>query len=72
MSNPHRYFVEERADGSVAVKGQGKDRAARVVSAEPSADKLAHHFAGRGGVVEFKDTLGRFESCPCQRCKRNR
>jgi hypothetical protein len=22
MANPHRYFVEERKDGTVAVKGQ--------------------------------------------------
>jgi hypothetical protein len=72
MPNPSRYFVEERKNGTVAVKGEGKERPARVVSTEPHADRLAHHFAGRGGAVEFKGTNGRFEPCPCPRCRRNR
>ena len=73
MANPHRYFVEERRDGTVAVKGQGKERAARVFEEgkESRADSKAHHFAGRHGVVEFKGPDGKFE-CSCPRCKRNR
>ena len=72
MPNPHRYFVEERKDETVAVKGQGKQRAARVVESDSQADKLAHQFAGPDGVVEFKDTHGKFEKCPCSKCKGNR
>ena len=73
MPNPDKYFVEEREDGTLAVKGQGKDKPARVVESETKAGSLAHHFAGRHGVVEFKGTDGKFESkCSCPRCKGNR
>ena len=71
MSNPHRYFVEERNNGTIAVKGQGKERAARVVENMREAKTDAHHFAGPHGVVEFKGPDGRFE-CSCHKCKRNR
>lgn len=71
MPNPERYFVEERKDGTVAVKGEGNERASRVVELKTKADSLAHRFVGRHGVVEFKGPDGRFE-CPCPRCKRNR
>lgn len=73
MSNPHRYFVEERENGTIAVKGEGKEPAARVVTSETKANSLAHHFAGQiDGVVEYKDTHGRFERCNCGRCRGNR
>lgn len=72
MSNPRRYFVEERKYETIAVKGQGKQRAARVVESDSKADKLAHHFAGSDGVVEFKDIHGKFEKCLCSKCKGNR
>lgn len=71
MANPHTYFVDERKDGTIAVKGQGKERAARVFDKESKADSTAHHYAGTDGVVVFKGPDGRFE-CPCPRCKRNR
>jgi len=73
MPNPHRYFVEERKNGDIAVKGQGKERAAKLFDEgkESAATKRAHHFAGHDGVVEFKGPDGRFE-CPCARCKANR
>jgi hypothetical protein len=73
MANPHRYFVDERKDGTIAVKGQGKERAARVLEEgkDQKADRLAHHYAGRHGVVEFKGPDGKFEACTCSQCKRN-
>jgi hypothetical protein len=72
MANPHTYFVDERWDGTIAVKGQGKHRAARVLAKgkDEKAISLAHHFAGRPGVVEFRGADGRFE-CDCPRCKAN-
>jgi hypothetical protein len=70
MANPHRYFVDGRQGETFAVKGQGKERAARVVSTEGRAIKLAHHFAGSEGVVEFKGMDGKF--CTCAQCKANR
>jgi hypothetical protein len=72
MPNPAKYFVEERENGDYAVKGERKKRAALVESSENLAERDAHHFAGRGGVVEFKDAHGRFTHCLCARCKRNR
>jgi hypothetical protein len=72
MPNPHRYFIEERNNGTLAVIGEGKDKPARVVNTEPGAEKKAHHYAGRGGVVEFKDEHGKFTHCLCPRCKANR
>ena len=73
MPNPERYFVEERKNGTYAVKGQGNERATRVFGHEGRAESSAHHFAGRHGVVDFKGTNGRFESeCTCSRCKANR
>jgi hypothetical protein len=74
MTNSHRYFVEERKDGTIAVKGEGKERAARVLDegAGAKAEKLAHHYASDGGVVEFKNTHGKFEKCLCAKCKSNR
>jgi hypothetical protein len=71
MANPYEYFVDERKDETFAVKGRGKQRAARVVNTELQADRLAHHFAGRGGVVEHKGPDGRF-ACTCPRCTHNR
>ncbi len=71
MPNPTRYFVEEREDG-VAVKGEHRERAARVLNTEPQAIRLAHHYTGRGGVVEIKGADGRFKPCPCHKCKSNR
>jgi hypothetical protein len=71
MANPWEYFVDERKDETFAVKGRGKQRAARVVTSEGQANKLAHHFAGRDGVVEHKGPDGRFE-CTCARCRSNR
>jgi hypothetical protein len=71
MPNPYRYFIEEREDG-YAVKGQGKARAALVGLTESQAEKEAHHFSGRGGVVECKALDGQFEHCECSRCKNNR
>jgi hypothetical protein len=73
MTNPHRYFVEERKNGDIAVKGQGNEKASRVLDEgkESKAKILAHHFAGRHGVVEFKGPDGKFE-CPCPSCSRNR
>ena len=71
MANPKKYFVEERADGTIAVKGQGKQRAARVVEKMPEAKADAHHFAGPHGVVEFKGPDGKFE-CNCGHCKKNK
>lgn len=71
MSNPHRYFVEQRDDGTIAVKGQGKEKAARVVEGMREAKADAHHFAGPHGVVEFKGPDGRFE-CSCPQCRRNK
>jgi hypothetical protein len=71
MTNPRRYFVEERKNGTIAIKGQGKERAARVVEKPQEAKAEAHHFAGPHGVVEFKGPDGRFE-CNCSRCKTNR
>jgi len=72
MPNPHRYFVDERKNGTIAVKGQGKERAARVLEEgkNAKANSLAHHFAGSDGVVEFKGPDGKFE-CRCPRCKSN-
>jgi hypothetical protein len=37
MPNPERYFVEERANGDFAVKGEGKKRAALVETSETAA-----------------------------------
>ena len=73
MANPHRYFVEERKNGTIAVKGQGKKKAAELFDQgkEARAGSRAHHYAGPGGVVEFKGPDGRFE-CDCPRCKANR
>lgn len=72
MPNPDRYFVETRKDETLAVKGEGKERAARVVSSETKAVRLAHHYVPKDGTVEFKDAHGRFTECPCHRCKVNR
>jgi hypothetical protein len=73
VTNPHRYFVEERENGTYAIKGEGKERAARVLTSESKADKMAHHFAGQGdGVVEYKGADGRFEKCTCSHCRENR
>ena len=73
MPNAHRYFVEERKGGDIAVKGQGNEKATRVVpeGKESRAKTLAHHFAGPDGVVEFKGPDGKFE-CDCARCRSNR
>jgi hypothetical protein len=72
MPNAHVYLIEERKNGDFAVKGEGKKKAAVVKSTEPSADRSAHHLAGRTGVVECKDVHGRFTHGPCPRCKKNR
>lgn len=72
MPNPGRYFIEEGANGDLAVKGEGKDRAALVETSETAAERAAHHFAGRGGLVEYKDLHGKFTHCLCPRCKHNR
>lgn len=71
MPNPHRYFVEERED-CWAVKGEHNEIASELCNTELQAQKQAHHYAGRGGVVEFKDEQGRFAHCLCPRCRRNR
>jgi hypothetical protein len=72
MTNPHRYFIEERKNGDIAVKGQGNEKASRVFDEgrDSKAKALAHHFAGPHGVVEFKGADGRFD-CSCPICKRN-
>ena len=72
MPTPKLYFVEERKDGDFAVKGEHKDRPAIVTGNENSAERKAHHFAGRGGHVDFKDAEGKFTHCLCPRCKKNR
>ena len=72
MPNPDRYFIEERANGDLAVKGEHKKRAALVETSESAAERDAHHFAGRGGTVEYEDVHGKFTHCLCSRCKRNR
>jgi Uncharacterized protein conserved in bacteria (DUF2188) len=70
MSNPHRYFVDKRDDDTYAVKGEGNERASRLLSTMKQANSKAHHFAGPNGVVEYKGIHGKF--CTCKRCKENR
>jgi hypothetical protein len=55
MSNPERYFVEERRNGTFAVKGQGNERASRVVTTEAKAESSAHHLAERVSLDEFRE-----------------
>jgi len=71
MSNPWEYFVDHRKNDTYAIKGRGKERAARVVDSLTEANSLAHHFAGGDGVVEHKGVDGKFE-CGCPKCRRNR
>jgi hypothetical protein len=65
------YFSEERETG-FAVKGKGKHRAANIDLTENQANKRAHELAGEGGHVEWKGLDGKFESCPCAKCKKSR
>jgi hypothetical protein len=67
------YCAEERKDG-YAVIGKGNDRSANIELTENQADKRAHQLANRDGhgAVEWKGLDGRFERCPCSRCKQNR
>jgi Uncharacterized protein conserved in bacteria (DUF2188) len=73
MSLPERYFIHERADGSLAVKGQGNERASTVTNSRSEARREAHHLAHRAdGTVEWVGTDGKFEKCRCDRCNANR
>ena len=71
MANPWEYFVDHRSNDTYAVKGRGKERAARVVESLSQANALAHQFAGSEGVVEHKGVDGKFE-CGCAKCRSNR
>jgi hypothetical protein len=66
-----------RRDAAMAAEykfrqGEGKERAASVETSENQAVRYAHHLAGRGGTVEFKDEHGRFTHCLCAICRKNR
>jgi hypothetical protein len=73
MANSDAYIVEQREDGTVAVIGHRKKKAARVFHRGNSqwAVSIAHDYAGRRGVVVFKETNGRMSGCGCSRCKVN-
>jgi hypothetical protein len=54
------------------VIGEHNCRAAELCNTPGQADRRAHHYAGRVGVVEYKDLRGRFTRCACQVCNSNR
>lgn len=68
---PKTYFSEERETG-YAVIGKGKARSANIDLSENQANKRAHELAGPDGVVEWKGKDGKFEHCPCAKCRANR
>jgi hypothetical protein len=66
------YYAEERSERRYAVKGQGNVNATKIGLTENQAHTLAHHLAGHDGYVKWKGLNGKFEHCPCARCKKNR
>jgi hypothetical protein len=65
------YDVDETEKGRFSVQGRENTNATRVDLTENQAYTLAHHLVGRIGYVVWRDLGGRFERCPCSRCKRH-